>query len=1066
MKTRKLFSRGLAVALSVLMLLGAAPTPALAANDGVMPLGDTGESSGIVLNKTAELQEDGTYTINLEAYATGKKVTSISTDPVDVVLLLDLSGSMEQNFEYVSGQDWQFTTQKVTDTPTNVYHKCPDGTYSTVTWTVTDKFLSKGHRYVCDNCKATRNWNIGYVAGSAVQNPEIPGTGSDDPWNLYEYTDVKTTKQKMLALQEAAKAFIEAVADKNSVLSADQQHRVSIVKFADDSYGEDNANTFVGNYNHTQIVRTLTTVDGATKQGLLDTIDELTYGGATAADYGLNKAESALGNLSDGRKKVIVLFTDGEPNHQNGFDNAVASACVTKAGELKAADVTIYTIGVMTGCDPADTSSNMNKYMNAVSSNYPDATVTDTSSFTVDFGTGGNNGYYKTPARTADLTDIFKEISESITTTTVTLDADSVTRDILGETFVLPKDFSAANVTVETDKFSGRDRNGNRVFANNLTTLNAGVKFDVDTGTVSVSGFDFAGKCLVDGDKPNDDNFTPAKQGEKLVITITGVEATDAAIEAVDAAGAVDTNLNTSGIYKDAKSESAAAVFPIPQTTFASKSYVLDYAKPVTLSDLPSGAKLTAGYDWDAGTRAFNAKEGESSISLTNGTFDAATNTYTPNTMSWNGYDSFYAFGDAATEFTTNNNHLWTKVSFIPANNVYYEDTFATINYDSNWTTAAAGDNAGEVNVGEHGWVTSLANDTMESDGTSASADAAGAVATFSFTGTGVDVYSRTNATTGLVRAQLYKGENATASMLTKVLAVDNLAQSGDYYQIPTVSFSGLEYNTYTVKLTVGAKDGRSTYFLDGIRVYNPLVNADTTVAKAYGDELGATFKEVRDILLDAKTLSVDAGNAEGIVFIDYNPADPDNHTTGPEIGTYKDYGPKNEVYLAKDQAIAFEVADPAAAKISVGLKAPSGAATTAQVTNGSSTSTITISHASDLYYEITPNSEGFVVIKNTGESLLSVTKLKTSEDAAMEAAEMPAMMAYVEEFDTLPVVAYAITPEIPQLPVTPEVPETPAPGGETEEPAEDKKDDFQWIFEFYFEWLGKNGFLKSLWHR
>lgn len=1066
MKTRKLFSRGLAVALSVLMLLGAAPTPALAANDGVMPLGDTGESSGIVLNKTAELQEDGTYTINLEAYATGKKVTSISTDPVDVVLLLDLSGSMEQNFEYVSGQDWQFTTQKVTDTPTNVYHKCPDGTYSTVTWTVTDKFLSKGHRYVCDNCKATRNWNIGYVAGSAVQNPEIPGTGSDDPWNLYEYTDVKTTKQKMLALQEAAKAFIEAVADKNSVLSADQQHRVSIVKFADDSYGEDNANTFVGNYNHTQIVRTLTTVDGATKQGLLDTIDELTYGGATAADYGLNKAESALGNLSDGRKKVIVLFTDGEPNHQNGFDNAVASACVTKAGELKAADVTIYTIGVMTGCDPADTSSNMNKYMNAVSSNYPDATVTDTSSFTVDFGTGGNNGYYKTPARTADLTDIFKEISESITTTTVTLDADSVTRDILGETFVLPKDFSAANVTVETDKFSGRDRNGNRVFANNLTTLNAGVKFDVDTGTVSVSGFDFAGKCLVDGDKPNDDNFTPAKQGEKLVITITGVEATDAAIEAVDAAGAVDTNLNTSGIYKDAKSESAAAVFPIPQTTFASKSYVLDYAKPVTLSDLPSGAKLTAGYDWDAGTRAFNAKEGESSISLTNGTFDAATNTYTPNTMSWNGYDSFYAFGDAATEFTTNNNHLWTKVSFIPANNVYYEDTFATINYDSNWTTAAAGDNAGEVNVGEHGWVTSLANDTMESDGTSASADAAGAVATFSFTGTGVDVYSRTNATTGLVRAQLYKGENATASMLTKVLAVDNLAQSGDYYQIPTVSFSGLEYNTYTVKLTVGAKDGRSTYFLDGIRVYNPLVNADTTVAKAYGDELGATFKEVRDILLDAKPLSVDAGNAEGIVFIDYNPADPDNHTTGPEIGTYKDYGPKNEVYLAKDQAIAFEVADPAAAKISVGLKAPSGAATTAQVTNGSSTSTITISHASDLYYEITPNSEGFVVIKNTGESLLSVTKLKTSEDAAMEAAEMPAMMAYVEEFDTLPVVAYAITPEIPQLPVTPEVPETPAPGGETEEPAEDKKDDFQWIFEFYFEWLGKNGFLKSLWHR
>ncbi|MDD5931887.1 MAG: hypothetical protein PUC45_05415, partial [Oscillospiraceae bacterium] len=345
--------------------------------------------------------------------------------------------------------------------------------------------------------------------------------------------------------------------------------------------------------------------------------------------------------------------------------------------------------------------------------------------------------------------------------------------------------------------------------------------------------------------------------------------------------------------------------------------------------------------------------------------------------------------------------------------------------------------------------------------------DVAGAVATFTFTGTGVDVYSRTNTTTGLVRAQLYTGDNPTdAAKLTKVLVVDNLAQSDDYYQIPTVSFSDLKYGTYTVKLTVGAKDGRSTYFLDGIRVYNPLVdNADTTVFKAYGDELDATFTEVRDILLDAETLSADTENADGIVFIDCNPANPDNHTTGPEIGTYKEYGPKNEVYLAKDQAIAFEVPDPDA-KISVGLKAPSGAATTAQVTNGSETSPITISHASDLYYKIIPNDEGYVVIKNTGDSLLSVTKLKASENAVMEAAEMPAMMAYVEEFDTLPVVAYAITPEIPQLPVTPEVPETPAPGGETEEPAEDKKDDFQWIFEYYFEWLGKNGFLKSLWRR
>ena len=1061
MKTRKLFSRGLAVALSVLMLLGAAPTPALAVNDGVMPLGDTGESSGIVLNKTAELQEDGTYTINLEAYATGEKITTTTTAPTDVVLVLDVSGSMEDNFKFVDHYEYvEDTETRVKDGPnTTLYHKCPDGTWGTITWTEKGNTTlgTRTFRYVCDHCKATRKWSTPLLNTFGDSKDD---NGNYDPWNLYQYKGVTIEKNKMLALQEAAKAFVDGVAEKNSALSADQKHRVSIVKFASettmDTIGNDTYTSGSYIYNYTQTVAGLTAVDGTTAGELKGKIEALNHGGATAADKGLGMAQGILANSGD-RQKVVVLFTDGDPTYGSDFSGTVANNAVTTAKALKDNGTLIYTVGLFTGANPADTSGQSNAYLNAVSSNYPNAT-----SYTA-LNDGGNNGYYKTVNETQDLTAVFKEISESVGTTTVTLGADSVIKDIVANQFVLTE---SSTVTVKEAAYQERDRDGNYVFA---TAADSTLQAVVEGNTVSVTGFDFTKNYLLDGTTTN--GHTPAAQGKKLVITITGVEATDAAIEAVDANGAVDTNLNTSGIYEDAKSESAAAVFPIPQTTFASKSYVLDYAKPVTLSDLPSGAKLTAGYNWNDETRAFNAKAGESFISLTNGTFDVAAHTYTPNTMSWDGYDSFYAFSDAATDFPTNNGHLWTKVSFIPANNVYYEDTFATINYDSNWTTVTAGNNAGEVNVREHGWVTSLADDTMDSDGTSARTDTDRAVATFSFTGTGVDVYSRTNKETGLVRAQLYAGDNTDdAAKLTKVLVVDNLAQSDDYYQIPTVSFSNLDYGTYTVKLTVGAKDGRSTYFLDGIRVYNPLVNADTTVIKAYGDELGATFEEVRDILLDAKTVDGGTASANGVVFIDY--IENGSGTAAiPDIGTYEKYGPKNEVYLAKDQAIAFKVDDPKVAdhpagKISVGLKAPSGAAAKAQVTNDSKTSEITISHASDLYYEITPNSEGYVVIKNTGESLLSVTKLKTSENAVIEAAEMPAMMAYVEEFDTLPVVAYAITPEIPQLPVTPEVPETPAPGGETEEPAEDKKDDFQWIFEFYFEWLGKNGFLKSLWRR
>lgn len=1069
MKTRKLFSRGLAVALSVLMLLGAAPTPALAAAN----------TEGLHLRKETTLADDGTYTIQMEAYADGELKVTEKDVPLDIVLVLDQSGSMGYSFTYdeETVKYEQFDGSYYDAYSSEVYHKCTDDTYKLLNVTREWKLAGYKYTFTCAECGFSHS-NQCFLAGFA-QKPS-----SDRNWGhlVLKKVTSSTETTRVEALKTTLNSFVDSV--RKDANATGMKHKIAIVGFASESGNGNNTEILTVEGSNTNVTNSdtigvaykdLTTTEY--KNALVNcdativknAIKALAASGATRTDLGMEMAKKILDeNVDPDRKQVVIMFTDGVPTSSNTFDTTVADNAIRDSYTLKTKKVDVYTVGIFDDAAPATLienitgnteTDNANRFMHATSSNYPKATKWGS------YGAVDRVDRYLAASDADQLNKVFDAIAESVTgSTKVTLTGEAVMKDMISEDFRLPDGFNAANNV----KIQLADWNGSSFDApyNAPETITASV--DLERKIVSVTGFSYKDNYCVSG-QPG---------GKKLIVTITGVEAENSAAIGEP----VESNISLySGIYENSTAAYPAMEFDPPTVTIGNASYVLDYAKPVTVT--PDGLNKVINLD-GSGMHKFTSPNMSVDGLMQYGVLavNETSFTYTPGKMTWDGYDSVYAFSkDAKGEYA------WTKISFIPANNVYYEDTFVTkgtitgIKYEGNWETVGTPDGNTETpNTAVHGgWQNAdLANDKMASDGTSARADVAGAdtraVATFSFTGTGVDVYSRTNEKTGLVRAQLYAGDNTDdAAKLTKVLVVDNLAQSGDYYQIPTVSFSDLKYGTYTVKLTVGksstAATGteRSEYFLDGIRVYNPLVdNADTTVFKAYGDELDATFTEVRDILLDAKTVDGETPSANGVVFIDY--IENGSGTADiPDIGTYEKYGPKNEVYLAKDQAIAFRVkgAD-SAAKISVGLKAPSGAAAKAQVTYGSETSEIPISHASDLYYEITPNSEGYVVIKNIGERLLSVTKLKISENTAIEAAEMPAMMAYVEEFDTLPVVAYAITPEIPQLPVTPEVPETPAPGGETEEPAEDKKDDFQWIFEFYFEWLGKNGFLKSLWRR
>lgn len=198
---------------------------------------------------------------------------------------------------------------------------------------------------------------------------------------------------KLVALKKAAKKFLTNTANKNAAIAANgNKIRVSLVKFASDA----------------QIVNDLTD----NMNTLRASVDALQAGGATRADYGLEKANAVLANARTNAKKVVVFFTDGEPNSHSGFDDDVAEAAVKNAKTLKDSRTTIYSVGVFSKANPSDTSGRFNAYMNAVSSNYPNATTYKNLGTKVD---GGN--YYMIASDSEGLSKVFEDIQQTITTT-------------------------------------------------------------------------------------------------------------------------------------------------------------------------------------------------------------------------------------------------------------------------------------------------------------------------------------------------------------------------------------------------------------------------------------------------------------------------------------------------------------------------------------------------------------------------------------------------------------------------------------------------------------------------
>lgn len=229
--------------------------------------------------------------------------------------------------------------------------------------------------------------------------------------------DADNTK-RITALKNAAYSFIDTIAKQNEgIEGVDRQHKVAIVKFSGDTtkkVGNDTYRADGYTYNYSQVMSGLTDCSGPGVTDLKKTIKAIKPAGATRADYGLELAEGITSGRADA-KKIVVFFTDGTPTKVDKFDPGVANDAVTAAKNMKDSKAAVYTIGIFDGANPSasiqdSNTSQENKFMQAVSSNYPNATAWNA------HGTRAENSdYYKSATNAEELKKVFDDISQAIT---------------------------------------------------------------------------------------------------------------------------------------------------------------------------------------------------------------------------------------------------------------------------------------------------------------------------------------------------------------------------------------------------------------------------------------------------------------------------------------------------------------------------------------------------------------------------------------------------------------------------------------------------------------------------
>ena len=564
------------------------------------------EDGGVATAKTVSApDENGLYTITLETYATGESSITETGIPVDIVLVLDVSGSMsDMMYNYFpTDQDW--TYNNLTGGPW--YYKHTDGNYYQVQRSGNNN-NRRLYFTVPINQWQNQTW---YLNGTGAQTNQSPGRGP----NQTIFTGTLSTRTekgvKIDQLKSAVTAFVNEVHHnslydtKGKLRDTPLDNQISIVKFASDRYysnnnpsessiaegnhmgaGSDSGTHSASNsYNYTEVLKQFKDVStDAGVNSLLQQnqagINALNAGGGTAAHYGLTKAKYLLDEVKNREStKVVVFFTDGIPG-MTGWNDNFANGAIGAAQDIKKATdqggygAIIYSIGVFDNL--GNDEANAHKYMHYVSSDYPNAANMNTPG-----ADGSDDGGYYQDASNSDLTAIFKDIASSASQSDATVNASTQIRDVVSNSFILPEGASADDVTFYTMDIT-EDGNG---WENQQTPAGVSASYKTTTGSdgverkmLSVEGFDFTKDDIKDAEgfttRENMGNFVGERYkpdgstfwaGRKLVIEFK-VQANG---EATGGEGSA-TNHSDSGVYvynPDTDTYTNINSYPVPHTT-------------------------------------------------------------------------------------------------------------------------------------------------------------------------------------------------------------------------------------------------------------------------------------------------------------------------------------------------------------------------------------------------------------------------------------------------------------------------------------------------------------------
>lgn len=340
------------------------------------------------------------------------------------------------------------------------------------------------------------------------------------------------------------------------------------------------------------------------------------------------------------------------------------------------------------------------------------------------------------------------------------------------------------------------------------------------------------------------------------------------------------------------------------------------------------------------------------------------------------------------------------KIYIIPATSMYYEENFSDmVTFSKGWTDEGTSGTVyqepgvvGTPNDSPYGSDNAYMNSRGDSCGTSKYVDAKENGATFSykFTGTGTSFFARTTKNSGYMRVTIYDSGNQKVYTGYRDTSYKTNDESTTLYNIPVFTWNATEYGEYTVKVSIAKHTGNygTDFWLDGIRVMNPM-NPDSgsnlTIAQdayAADGESNMTFATLRDALLADTTENKNGelvwNNKNFVVFTDSNGA----ITSASE---YKSNGPKEEVYLAKDQSVSFSLTDWNANEnhLYLGIKAPMGAGT---VKFGNES--VDVNNTVDCYYDVAKHATisevngkkvATLTITNPSDSIISLTNIKVT---------------------------------------------------------------------------------------